>query len=440
MQDYFNEVASELQGHLRGSEVFTCSFAAEESDFVRFNHNEIRQAGRVTQRKIAVDLIEGQRHVAGDLTLGGAMELDRPRIAALVADLRDKRAQVAEDPHLLYATEVKSSERVSPAKLPDAAAAVADIQKAGTGRDLVGIYAGGGIHAGFANSLGQRNWQTTHSFNFDWSFYKQADKAVKTAYAGFEWQPSEFARKVDWAGEQLKVLDHPAKTIEPGRYRVYLAPNALLEVIGMLSWGGFGLKAHRTKQTTLIKMIEGDARMNPSVSLIENAAKGVAPNFQQNGFLRPDHVTLIDKGSFGTCLISPRSAKEYGVATNGANAMEVPQSVEFSAGALPAADVLKQLGTGVYVNNLWYLNYSDRNACRTTGMTRFATFWVENGRIVGPLNVMRFDETIYRALGENLEALTAEREFILDAGSYYQRSTDSAHLPGALIDDFTFTL
>ena len=57
--------------------------------------------------------------------------------------------------------------------------------------------------------------------------------------------------------------------------------------------------------------------------------------------------------------------------------------------------VLTQLGTGVYINNVWYLNYSDRSACRITGMTRFATLWVENGVIQAPLNVMRFDETIY---------------------------------------------
>ena len=35
-------------------------------------------------------------------------------------------------------------------------------------------------------------------------------------------------------------------------------------------------------------------------------------------------------------------------------------------------------------------------------MTRFATFWVEDGVIQSPLEVMRFDETIYRMLGENL--------------------------------------
>ena len=98
------------------------------------------------------------------------------------------------------------------------------------------------------------------------------------------------------------------------------------------------------------------------------------------------------------------------------------------------------LGTGVYIGNLWYLNYSDRNTCRLTGMTRFATFWVENGEIVAPLNVMRFDDTVYRMLGDNLAALTAERDLLMSTDTYEARSTRSMRLPGAIVEDFRMTL
>jgi hypothetical protein len=111
-----------------------------------------------------------------------------------------------------------------------------------------------------------------------------------------------------------------------------------------------------------------------------------------------------------------------------------------ASGDIPRHEVLRQLDTGVYINNVWYLNYSDRSACRLTGMTRFATFWVEHGNIQAPLNVMRFDETIYRMLGEHLLGLTAEGDFLLDTSTYHQRSTDSGRLPGALVEAFTFTL
>jgi predicted Zn-dependent protease len=440
MQDYFHRLADALTAELRGGEVFTSRFSSEDSDFVRFNHNQVRQAGHVTQHELWIDLICGQRHAAGTLTLAAEFDDDRARVAALLADLREKCQGLPEDPHLLYATEVRSTTRQGENRLPDPTAAVAEIQEAGQGRDLVGLYAAGGIRAGFANSLGQRNWFSTHNFNFDWSFYHAADKAVKTSYAGFDWDARQFARKVAWAREQLEVVAKPARTIQPGHYRIYLTPVALNDLTGLLGWGGFGLKAQRTRQTPLLKMIAGEARLSPTMTMLENTRDGVAPNFQEAGFLRPDQVPLIARGTLGDCLVSPRSAKEYGVPTNGASEGEAPQSFDVAAGAVPVDDVLHRLDTGVYVSNLWYLNYSDRNACRTTGMTRFATFWVQHGQVQGPLNVMRFDETLYRALGQNLAGLTAERELILDSDTYFGRSTRSSRMPGALIEDFTFTL
>lgn len=440
MRAYFDDVADALQGLLEKDEVFTASFSAEDSDFVRFNKSDVRQAGTVTQRALSVDLIEGKRHAAGAVTLAGDMELDRPRLADLVKDLRETRQHVPEDPYLLYSTAPSSGERVAKNELPDGAAAVAAVRDAGRGKDLVGIYASGGIHAGFANSFGQRNWYSSYSYNLDWCFYHRADKAVKTNYAGFRWDPTAFGQKVDLAKEQLAALAHAPVTIKPGQYRVFLTPAALYELVGMLSWGGFSLKAHKTKNTPLIRMVEGDARLAPGITISEHTAQGVAPNFQDAGFIRPDRVDLIKAGAYGECLVSPRSAQEYGVPTNGASARETPQSIEVSAGDLPQGEALSRLGTGVWVSNLWYLNYSDRTACRTTGMTRFATFWVEDGQIKAPLNVMRFDETVYRVLGENLVGLTRERDMILDSDTYFRRSTASGRIPGALVNDFAFTL
>jgi len=73
-------------------------------------------------------------------------------------------------------------------------------------------------------------------------------------------------------------------------------------------------------------------------------------------------------------------------------------------------------------------------------MTRYACFWVENGEIIAPINVMRFDETIYNILGAQLVDLTAEREYMFNPSSYDFRSNASANLPGALVDNFSLTL
>ena len=109
-------------------------------------------------------------------------------------------------------------------------------------------------------------------------------------------------------------------------------------------------------------------------------------------------------------------------------------------GTLAMRDALAALDTGLAIGNLWYLNYSDRPACRMTGMTRFATFWVEGGNVVAPVDVLRFDDTLYRMLGENLEALTVERELLLASSTYGSRMLASATLPGALLSAMNFTL
>lgn len=440
MQSYFHDLVGELEKLLTGDERYLASFAGEDSDFVRFNKGEIRQAGTVSQRYLEVDLIEGKRHASSEITLAGDLATDLPRLRQTVAELRETRPFLPDDPHLLYAEDAPSSERVQRGELPAGADAANAVQAMGAGHDLVGVYAAGPIYSGFASSLGQRNWHSAESFHLDWSLYREADRAVKSSYAGFAWSPDELDKKARHAEAQLAALARPARTLKPGRYRVFLTPAALGELVEILSWSGFSLRALRTKTTPLIRLAEDNARLHPSVEVAENVGGGVAPNFQEEGFIRPDRVPLIERGQLAGCLVSPRSAAEYGVATNGASEHETPTSIELGAGDLPSDDVLTRLGSGLFVSNLWYCNFSDRTACRATGMTRFATFWVENGALAAPVNVMRFDETIYRVLGDNLVGLTAERELILDAQTYDGRSVHSAHLPGALVDDFTLTL
>lgn len=440
MKSEFYRLADDLTARVDGSEILLLNFDGETTDFVRFNQSRVRQPGHVQQRYLAIRLIDGQRHAATRVTLTGDLDEDTRRTVSLLDDLRQRLPQLPEDPHLFYATEPTSSQQEADDRLPAASQIVDEILDAGAGRDLVGLLAQGGVYRGFANSLGQRNWSATHSFNLDWSFYHRQDKAVKCAYAGVEWEGDDFRARVEAAVEQLAILQREPKTIPAGRYRVYLAPVALADYVGILNWGGFGLKSHRTRQSSLLRMATDGVRLHDSVTLIDNTRDGVAPNFQADGFLKPDRVTLIDAGAHADCLVSPRSAREYDVDTNGADAGEGAASLDLAAGDLDAADMLARLDTGVWISNVHYLNYSDRPACRITGMTRFACFWVEAGQIVAPINVMRFDETLYRVLGDNLIGLTREREMILDSGTYGGRGSTSSRFPGALVEDFNFNL
>jgi predicted Zn-dependent protease len=151
-------------------------------------------------------------------------------------------------------------------------------------------------------------------------------------------------------------------------------------------------------------------------------------------------VPLVANGRLAGALVSPRTAREFGLDANGANSAESPEALAIGGGGIASRDALAALDTGLAVGNLWYLNYSDRPACRMTGMTRFATFWVEGGKVVAPVDVLRFDDTLFRMLGDNLEALTAERELLLSSSTYGSRMLTSVTLPGALVAELNFTL
>jgi len=440
VQTYFSELVTWANSRLSGDEILTCYLAGEDSNFVRFNRNLIRQAGSVSQRRLSLDLIAGTRHAAGSLQLSQDQQMDRAAVASMIESLREQRRAMPDDPYLAVSTDNPSTFDADPDTDHDPATVIDEIQTVAKGRDLVGIYADGAVYHGFASSLGQRNWYQSDTFNFDWSFYLHGDKAVKNSYGGRHWDSAAFTAKVGAASHQLDSLARPALDLQPGRYRTYLSPTAVQQLLQIVSWGGFGLKAHRTKQTPLLRMAADGAGLHPSVNLTEDTAGGTGPNFQEQGFVRPDQVTLIEGGNLADQLVSPRSSKEYGVPTNGASNFEQPMATAMTTGSLSSATVLDELGTGLLVGNLWYLNFSDKAACRTTGMTRFATFWVEDGEVVAPANVMRFDDTIYNLLGDKLVGLTDERETLLDAGTYGGRSTASTRLPGALVDDMAFTL
>jgi predicted Zn-dependent protease len=431
-------LADRLNGRLKGGEILFLELDVEDSDFVRLNQNRVRQAGSVHSAALGLTLIDGAKQAEGGCQLSGDADADRARALALLERLRGRISHVPDDPYLNFADSPIETFRDLPAVLPNAAEAIGNLIDLADGLDLVGIWAAGGIADGMASSIGHRCWHQSRSFNLDWSCYLDRDKAVKDGYSGFSWEPALLAGRIALQRQRLAVLSRAQRRIEPGRYRAYLAPAAVQELTGMLAWGGFGLRDHRTRQTPLLALANGERTLSPDLYVVEEHGRGLVPEFTGAGFAKPARIGLIERGLFGDYLVDARSAKEYDAEVNAA--AEYPQSIAVGAGELPSDEVLSRLGTGIYIGNLWYCNWSDRNACRMTGMTRFGTFWVEHGELIAPLAVMRFDDSLYRLLGERLEALTRERELILSAETYGGRSSDSALLPGALVSGIDLTL
>lgn len=440
MEAQFRSLADHLQACMQGDEAFTLGFHAEQSDFVRLNQGRVRQPGFVEQSNATLRLLEDGRQASVTLTLTGQPDEDRALASSALESLRSALPHLPRDPHLLVNESDVETHEKGPSGVAPAAEIVDAFLDAVEGLDAVGILARGPVARGFASSWGQRAWTERESFNLDWSLVHSADRAVKQNLAGEHFDPTALQQTVREGRAQLALLARPAKTLAPGKVRAWLAPAAMQEIWSLVSWGGFSESARRTQQTPLQCLHDGSERFSERLTITEDVASGVAPGFQGDGFVRPPVVTLVRDGRAGDCLTAPRTAQEYGVETNGAGASESPVALTVAPGTLADADILGALGTGVWVSNLWYLNYSDRPKGRLTGMTRFACFWVENGEVVAPINVMRFDDTVWDLLGGGLEALGQCAPLSLDNSTYGQRAMGSTATPGALVSALSFTL
>ena len=439
VQTHFDNICADLLGRLVAGEEATINISAEETLFVRFNGNRVRQNTDVEQIGISLRLQGNGRSVEKSCTLCGSMDADLQAVLQLLQGCRYEVTVLPVDPNQVAMQNNGSSSEEFRGALLQAHEVVPAVVMPADGCDLAGLYAGGVIIRGNRNSHGQSHWFATETFFLDYSIYNGA-KAAKGSYAGSRWDANEWAANLSHTRKLLALLDKPPQDVKPGQYRTYLAPRAFSELIGMLGWSALSASAWKQGRSPFKRLAEKEARLSPMLNIDENFALGLTPRFNGLGEVSPRTLPLIREGELQSLLVSSRSAKEYGLLANGASENESPRVMDVATGTLQNHNVLETLGTGLYLSNLHYLNWSDPVSARVTGMTRYACFWAEGGEIVGPIKDLRWDESLYDALGAKLVALTSHSEIDPATGTYFQRWLGGSRTPGALIENFTFTL
>lgn len=439
LHSHFRAVSDALLSELKPGEDLTMNLDAEETLYVRLNGNRVRQNTDIEQILVSMKFQLDGRTVEKSRTLGGDKDTDVAALRRILASCREDAKHLPVDPNQVALSNNGSSREEFRGGLPPAEALIEAITGPAEGSDLAGLYCGGSVVSANRNSRGQDHWFATETFFMDYSLYS-GPKASKAVYAGTHWNASEWSANLARAREQLQLLAKPERNVKPGKYRAYLAPGAMSELLTMFSWGALSAAAWKQGRCAFKKLADGEAKLSPLFHLRENFALGLSPRFNSLGEVAPETLPLIENGELKRLLVNSRSAKEYGLQSNAASDWEGPRSPEVLPGVLAEADILRELGTGLYLSNLHYLNWSDPVAARITGMTRYACFWVENGEIAGPIKDLRFDESLYDALGEKLVALSSKAEVDPSVMTYGARSLGGRKIPGALIRDFTFTL
>ncbi|MEO1347408.1 MAG: TldD/PmbA family protein [Cyanobacteria bacterium J06635_15] len=436
----FNELVNALRSQLQPQEKFTLRLVAETSQFTRFNQGKVRQTGSVCDGELRLSWIIGQKTGDRALPFTTDKETDWPTLLAVVADLRQEVPQLPDDPYLVLPTGEATSRDVHQGELLPESDIVRTLLPEVDGLDFVGLYAGGRSIRAYADSAGQQHWFETDSFSLDYSLFTQTGQAVKGTFAGSHWDTAAYRCQLAESKELLTLMAQPPKSIERGQYRTYLAPAAMADLLSMFSWGGVSEAAIRRGGSAFGLLSRGEKQLSAKFTLTENFTRGGVPRFNSLGEIAPRQLPIISAGQLVNSLVSSRTAKEYGIAANAAATGESLRAPEVSPGNLAPDEVLSALDTGLYLSNLHYLNWSDRPQGRITGMTRYACFWVENGKIIAPIENLRFDESLYCCFGSELIGLTNRAEFIPEVGTYGNRDLGGIWTPGALVQDFTYTL
>jgi predicted Zn-dependent protease len=423
---------------------FTASLTGEDSQFTRFNSSKVRQSGQVCDGQLRLTLMTAERTTTANIPFVGSFDTDwaltQQTLEQLQADLPD----LPVDPYIVLpetsGNESDHSLEVRSGKLLSANAVAETLIAPVQALDFSGLYAAGLSYRAYADSAGKRHWFETPSFTLDYSLFgEQPQQSVKGTLAGHTWNLADYQRSIATTQQQLKLLEKPIKAIPKGAYRTYLAPAAVGELIDTITWS-LSEAALRQGNSAFEKLEKGEAALSEKFSLSEDFQRIAVPRFNGSGAVAPLHLPIIQNGQWANSLVNARSAKEYGKPSNAANGAESMRSPVVAPGQLSEDQILAQLGTGLYLSNLHYLNWSDLTAGRITGMTRYACFWVEEGEIVAPIENLRFDDDLYRFLGEGLIELSAQQTFLPSVDTYDRRSLGGMWMPGMLIEQFRYTL
>jgi predicted Zn-dependent protease len=440
MEQIFNKISESLFTEIQNGENLILSFSGENSQFIRFNKAAVRQTGLVDDADLGLKFIANNRTVRGGFTVSGNFDVDIARGKSEIKRMRLEAQEIPEDPFVVLPENSGSSHEIKSANGLQFEHAVDAILPAMDGMDFVGIWANGKMFRGNANNLGQKHWFETESFSLDYSLVTPEHQMVKGSFAGSDWNQNDYESYVKRSRNKLTLMEKKPIKIEKGNYRTWFESAAVSDFLGMFSWNGISEASLRQGCSGFGRMRHDDVRLSPKFSVIEDFSPGFCPKFNSNGEVSNDQLTLIDSGELKNTLVSSRSAKEYGVDSNYAEAGEYMRSPKMVSGELSQNDVVTKIGTGLYLSNIHYLNWSDNAGGRITGLTRYACFWVENGEIIAPIETMRFDDSFYNFFGDNLVDVEDKSSVNPEVETYGGRGLGATTCPGILVNDFALTL
>ena len=236
------------------------------------------------------------------------------------------------------------------------------------------------------------------------------------------------------AADKARATGNPI-AVEPGEWPVVLEEYAVVDLLSMLGYMGFSALAVQEERSfsepgrkvgsELITII--DDGTDPATLPMAFDYEGVAKQ----------RVSLIEAGVCRDVVYDAQTAARAGRASTGHGLPApnpygpFPLNMAMAGGDTPRDELVGGLERGLLVTRFHYTNPVHPKLAIVTGMTRDGTFWVEDGRIKGPVRNLRFTQSYLEALAATSAVSRERRTLKGDFGGVL--------VPALRIDSWNFT-
>jgi predicted Zn-dependent protease len=367
---------------------------ASEAAFLRYAVNEVTTSGQVTDAATAVTCALGAKHAT--VTIHGV----RPADVAAAARHALELARVAPDDPEYVPSPGAATMKPVPAAWSDTpvgpddraalvAAAIAEAKK----HQLIGY--GFVQHARTTEVTATRRgfFGIHHGTGCDATTTARTPSGDGSGWAcagAVAWKDIDLAAAARVACEKA-LRSRGARPLDPGVYPVVLEPAA---VAGLLAMVSFEQRQADEGRSVFSKSGGGSRvgdKMLGALSLRSDPWSAVDPSapFDSEGMPRPP-ITWVDNGVLKKLHTSRYWAKKTSRPADARYPTLVP--------AGPRVDTMDALVAGLerglLVTRLWYIRPVEPQTATVTGLTRDGVFLVEKGKIVGPVNNFRFNQSV----------------------------------------------
>ena len=236
------------------------------------------------------------------------------------------------------------------------------------------------------------------------------------------------------AAEKARATGNPI-AVDPGEWPVVLEEYAVVDILSMLGYMGFSALAVQEERS----FSEPGRRVGSDlVSIVDDGhdPETLPMAFDYEGVAK-ERVSLIDHGLCRDVVFDAQTAARAGRASTGHGLPApnpygpFPLNMAMAAGETPRDELVRGLDRGLLVTRFHYTNPVHPKLAIVTGMTRDGTFYVEDGRIVGPVRNLRFTQSYLEALAATSAVSRERRTLKGDFGGVF--------VPAIRVDSWNFT-